>query len=230
MNARPFLRTALCGIAVAALHAPAKAEMVLSEVIVDFLPEKPLREDIEVWNSGSERMYVAAEPAQVVDPGTPQERRVALSPADDNGLLVSPQRIVLEPGERRLIRVAIVGSRPQSDAIYRLMIRPVAGAVSADGDALKVFVGYDTLVLVRPEHVVDDIRAERGARSLHLRNAGNTAQELFEGEQCDAAGRECRKLPTKRLYPNAEWDQPLPFDTSVTYKTAIGGKVRVRQF
>lgn len=230
MNAVARLRAAICCLALAAAYTPAGAEMVLSEVVVDFLPGKPLREDIEVWNSSGERMYVSVEPAQIVDPGTPLERRLALTPAGDNGLIVSPQRMVLEPGERRLVRIAAVGSRPAEDAIYRLMIRPVAGAVTAETDALKVFVGYDALVLVRPGQITDDIRSERGPRRLRLRNAGNTAQEVFDGVQCDATGDDCRKLPAKRLYPNGEWDQTLPFDTPVTYKFAIGGKVRSRTF
>lgn len=230
MILRALFRLALCCAAMAGVHAAASAEMVLSQVIVDFLPDKPLREDIEVWNSGSERMYVLAEPFRIVAPGTPQEQRVALSLAEDSGLLVSPQRLVLEPGERRIIRVAAIGARPQSDAVYRLAIRPVAGSISAESDALKVFVGYDALVLVRPEQVVDDVRGERGGRMLRLRNDGNTAQELFDGRQCDPTGTDCRQLPSKRLYPNAEWEQSLPFDTPVSYKVALGSTVRERQF
>ena len=230
MNLRSLVRMALCCVAMAGLHAAASAEMVLSQVIVDFLPGKPLREDIEVWNSGGERMYVSAEPFRIVAPGTPEEQRVALSLAEDSGLLVSPQRLVLEPGERRIIRVAAIGGRPASDTVYRLAIRPVAGTITAETDALKVFVGYDALVLVRPEHVADDLRVERGSRTLRLRNAGNTAQELFDGRQCDASGRDCRQLPSKRLYPNADWEQLLPFDTPVTYKVALGPTVRERLF
>lgn len=230
MTLRALIRVALCCAAAAGLQTAASGEMVLSQVIVDFLPDKPLREDIEVWNSGGERLYVLAEPFRIVAPGTPQEQRVALSLAEDSGLLVSPQRLVLEPGERRIIRVAAIGGRPQSDAVYRLAIRPVAGAISAETDALKVFVGYDALVLVRPEHAVDELRVGRSGRTLRLRNEGNTAQELFEGRQCDASGADCRHLPSKRLYPHAEWEQSLPFDTPVTYKASVGSTVRERHF
>jgi P pilus assembly chaperone PapD len=229
MIVRFLARILLCGAAIAGAHA-ANAEMVLSQVIVDFLPGKPLREDIEVWNSGEERMYVSAEPFRIVAAGTPEEQRVALRPAEDSGLLVSPQRLVIEPGERRIVRVAALGGRPQSDAVYRVAIRPVAGAISAETDALKVFVGYDALVIVRPERVVEDLRAERSGRTLRLRNNGNTAEELFDGKQCDASGGDCRPLPAKRLYPNAEWELALPFDTPATYKAAVGPTVSERRF
>lgn len=230
MNPLVYLRTILACVGLFLLQAPAMAEMVLSEVIVDFPPDEPLRKDIEILNSGSERIYVSVDPSQIVNPGTPQERRIALNLANDNALIVSPRRLVVEPGERRLVRLASVGPRPAKDAIYRLMIRPVAGTVTADTDALKVFVGYDTLVLVRPEQLVDDIRSVREQRRLRLQNVGNTAQELFDGVQCDATGKDCRPLPAKRLYPDAEWDQTLPFNTPVTYKSAIGGAVRLRTF
>jgi Mat/Ecp fimbriae periplasmic chaperone len=218
------LGTALC------LPSLASAEMVLSQVIVDLLPGKPPREDIEVWNDGDERMYVLAEPFEIRSPGTSAEERIPARTPEESGVLVSPQRLVIEPGERRTVRVAAIGERSASDRVYRVAIRPVAGAVTAESSALKLFVGYDTLVLVRPERFTGDIDGERSGRTLTLRNNGNTAQELFDGRQCDSAGRDCRELPPKRLYPGATWQQTLPFETPVSYKSAIGPTIRDRQY
>jgi len=204
--------------------------MVLSQVIVDLMPDKPARDDIEVWNDGPERMYVAADPFEIRNPGTAEEQRVPASDPEQSGLLVAPQKLVLEPGERRIVRVAALGDRPATDRVYRLSIRPVAGAVEADESALKVFVGYDALVLVRPAAFTGDVAGQRAGKTLTLTNAGNTAQELFAGRQCDASGKDCRDLPARRLYAGASWSQPLPFDTPVTYKAGIGGKVRERTF
>ena len=226
---RTFLAALALGAALSCTTA-ASAEMVLSQVIVDLLPGKPPREDIEVWNDGAERMYVLAEPFEITAAGTPQEQRNPAGLPEESGLLVSPQRLVLEPGERRTVRVAAIGERPAADRVYRVAIRPVAGAVSAEESALKVFVGYDTLVLVRPERVTGEIEARRVGRTLVLVNAGNTAQELFGGLQCDAAGGNCQALPAKRLYPGASWEQALPYDTPVTYTAGIGPTVRARQF
>jgi P pilus assembly chaperone PapD len=208
----------------------AHAEMVLSQVIVDLLPGKPPREDIEVWNAGDERMYVLAEPFEIRGSGTPDEQRTPAGQPEEAGLLVSPQRLVLEPGERRTIRVAAIGARPASDRVYRIAIRPVAGTISAEASALKVFVGYDVLALVRPERFTGDVEAQRSGRILVLRNEGNTAQELFDGQQCDSGGNNCQVLPAKRLYPGAAWEQTLPFETPVRYKSSIGPTIRDRQF
>lgn len=228
-------RTTLACLALAiaaalGLAAAAPAEMVLSQVIVDLLPGKPLRGDIEVWNDGPERMYVSAEPFAILKAGTPAEQRVPATDPEQSGILVSPQKLVLAPGERRTIRIAAVGDRPMQDRVYRVAIKPVAGPISASESALKVFVGYDALVLVRPAEFTGDVVGERHGNTLTLRNAGNTAQELFQGRQCDPSGKDCRALPGKRLYPGATWRQTLPFATPVTYKAAIGPTIRDRTF
>lgn len=230
MILRRLIFRALALVASVALVAEAHAEMVLSQVIVDLLPGKPPREDIEVWNDGAERMYVLAEPFEIHRPGTAAEQRVAVTDPEQAGLLVSPLRLVLEPGERRTIRIAAIGARSATDRIYRVTIKPVAGSVTAEDSALKVFVGYDTLVLVRPETFEGDVEAIRNGRSLTLRNSGNTAHEMFDGRQCNAAGDDCRELPAKRLYPGATWEQQLPFETPVSYRSSIGPTVRDREF
>lgn len=229
MKSPILLRLAL-GAVLLALGGMAQAEMVLSQVIVDLLPGKPPRDDIEVWNNGPERMYVAADPFEIVNPGTADEKRIPAKDPEQSGLLVAPQRLVLEPGERRLVRVAAIGERPASDRVFRVAIKPVAGAVTAEQSALKLFVGYDALVLVRPAAFTGDIVGTRAGKTLTLRNAGNTGQELFDGKQCDAAGQDCRDLPARRLYPGVTWQQTLPFDTPVTYKAKVGPTTHPRQF
>jgi P pilus assembly chaperone PapD len=208
----------------------AHAEMVLSQVIVDLLPGKPPRDDIEVFNDGPERMYVSAEPFEIRSAGTSAEQRLPATDPERSGIFVSPQKLVLSPGERRTIRIAAIGDRPAVDRVYRVAIKPVAGPLSADASALKMFVGYDALVLVRPAQFTGDVTAERKGQALILTNAGNTARELFDGNQCDVSGKNCQSLGTKRLYPGATWQQALPFDTPVTYKVAIGSIIREKRF
>ena len=205
---------------------PASAEMVLSKVIVDLASDKPPRDDIEIWNDTSETMYVSAEPFLIVAPGTPDEQRLAATRPQESGLLVSPQKLVLAAGERRAVRIALLNDRPTTDRVYRVAIRPVAGALNSSANALKVLVGYDALVIVRPENAMPRIEAERGGKALLLRNDGNSAIELFDGRQCDAGGEICQSLPAKRLYAGAAWEQTLPYDTKVSYTSVIGNVVR----
>lgn len=219
-------------LALAALVLPsaADAEMVLSQVIVDLEAHEAPRDDIEVLNNGSERMYVRAEPYEILKPGTAEEARVSAQDPSVSGLLVSPQRLVLAPGERRVIRIATTSSRPAHERVYRVAITPVAGDVVAEATAVKVFVGYDVLVLVRPSHVSGGLEADRSGKSLVIRNEGNASREIFDGKQCDRQRTSCHQLPAKRLYAGAAWEQTLPLDTLVAYSSATGSKVATLEF
>lgn len=226
----PRLATALFAALAAAIQSPAQAEMVLSQVIVDMQPGKASYQDIEVWNAGDERMYVSVEPFEIRQPGLPGESRVASPDPSVSGLLVTPQRLVLEPDQRRLVRVSAIAPPSAVDRVYRLTIKPVSGPVTSDVTALKVYVGYDVLVLRRPQTITGDIAATRVGRQLTLRNVSNTAQEVFEGKQCDSAGANCKALPANRLYSQAELRQELPYDTPVEYRISTGNGSVVKRF
>ena len=201
---------------------PAAAGIVLSEVIVDLDASVPPRDDIEILNDGTERLYVVAEPAAIKAPGTPEEARLEVRDPGELGLLVSPNRLVLEPGQRKLVRIAALKPAINRDLIYRVTFKPVVGAIEADASGLKVLVGYDVLVIVRPPHPTASITATRSNGMIVLKNAGNTNAEMFSGRQCDASGRSCVELPSRRLYAGAVWQVPLTRDTPVEYLVKVG--------
>jgi P pilus assembly chaperone PapD len=210
--------------------APAQAEIVLSQVIVDFQPGAAASEDVEVFNAGDERVYVLAEPAEIVSPGLPGEQRVSNPDPEQLGLLVTPQRLVLEPQQRRIVRISAIAPRSERERIYRVMVRPVAGKASAETSALKVLVGYDMLVLVRPSAIQGRVTGVREGRRLTIRNDSNTAYEMFDGTQCDAAGKDCAPLIATRLYPGASLTQELRHDTVVKYRMTSGASAEEIEF
>lgn len=230
----PFARTARFVCASIALlswgTSPAHAEMVLSQVIVDLQPDKPSHDDIEVWNDSPERLYVVAELAEIQSPGKLDEKRVSNPDPAISGMLVTPQRLVLEPGQRRVIRVSAIAPRGEADRIYRLVIKPVAGPIKADATALKVLLGYDVLVLYRPAKISGDVTATRTGRKITFRNDSNTAQEMFGGKQCDSAGKNCKTLHATRLYSGAIWQQTVDYDTPVEYQMSSGNGARQKRF
>ena len=225
------LLPALLIASLAGLHgAPAKAEMVLDKVVVDLGQTGKERQDIEVWNAGSERIYVLAELSEILDPGTPAESRRAVSDPEVSGLFISPLKMILEADERRIIRIVAVGPRQAKDRIYRLAVKPVAGPVLSDESALKIFVGYDALVLYRPEKISGTIQASFEDGKLVLENHTNTAQSLFEGRQCDGDEAQCVELPSKRLYAGASWIIDLPYNTKVQYYAQSGDQISQMSF
>lgn len=224
------IATAMIGTAAIAAAAPAWAGLMLSKVIVDLPADAPPREDIELWNNGNERMYVTAEPAQIVDAGKPTEKRVEAADPSQSGLLVTPQKLVIEPDERKLLRIASIVPADDRERIYRVTVKPVAGSVTADQSALKVYVGYDLLVIVRPSIMSGDISAVRRGRDLTIHNGSSSSVELAEGKQCNTGGDTCATLPATRLYAGANWTVALPKDGPAMFRIIRGTTQAERRF
>ena len=138
------------------LSPAARAELVLSQLVVDLAKPSNARADIEVWNNSDERSYVVAEPSEIVNAGTSGEQRRTERDPEHRGLLVSPARMILEPGQRKLIRLAAIGPRAPSERVYRVTVKPVAGELSSSETGLKLLVGYDVLVLLRPPEISNE--------------------------------------------------------------------------
>lgn len=218
-------------VAVAGLWSAtaARAELVLSELIVDLQPGKHARDDLEVWNNSPDRAYVAIEPREIVDPSLPSETARRDPDPEKLGLLVSPTRMILDPGQRKLLRIATLSPDISSEHVYRVTVKPVIGGVDAQQTGLKILVGYDVLVLVRPAQPSANISAVRTGRKLTFSNAGNVSVELIDGRQCDSKSN-CAELPGKRLYPGASWTVELGSDLPASYTLKSPGRTDRKTF
>lgn len=203
---------AVAAAAGAALLAasPASADLVVSQLVVEFRPGGPRTADLELFNDSDERSYVAVEPREVLHAGTEREQGYSTPDPAKLGLLASPQRLILEPRQRRTLRIAAIGAAAERERVYRVTVKPVAGEVTGSETGLKLLVGYDLLVLARPAAIRGPVRARRTGSSLTLVNEGNASVELADGKQCSASGSECEALPARRLYSGASWTQQLP--------------------
>lgn len=227
-----FARMAAMLLGTVALVQPlsgARADIVLSELIVELQPGSHAREDIEIWNNDSARAYVAVEPAEVVNAGRLDQRRLEDPDPERLGLLVAPTRMILEPGQRKLVRLAALGADGERERVYRVTVKPVAGPLSSETSGLKVLVGYDVLVLVRPSAVHPHVSGQRSGDRLVIRNDGNVSVELTHGRQCDAAGAHCVELSAKRIYAGSDWTRALPSNGPVEYSVkSPAGTVRMK--
>ena len=223
-------RTVMGVVAAILAGAPASAELVLDQAVVDLGPDKPPRFDIDASNSGTERIYVVAEPVEIIDPGKPGERRAANPDPQALGLLVTPQKMVLDPGEHKLVRIASIVPRSAVERIYRVTIKPVAGDITAPITALKVLVGYDVLVIVRPIGMRGVVTGERRGNTLVLSNAGTTNVEVYQGQQCDPKGADCKPLAARRLYAGTSFEQPIDPARPAEYRIKINDVVEQKRF
>lgn len=208
-HAAGLARPALLGLCLLAQSSTASAGIAVSQMVIDLRAGESRAVDVEILNDGDERSYVSIEPRAIADPGMPGERGATSPDPERLGLLVSPSRLILEPRQRRRLRIAALGPPGAVERVYRVTVKPVAGEVSGSDSGLKLLVGYDLLVLVRPEQVRPAISASRSGGSLVITNGGNSSVELTEGKQCEEGGKTCRPLPGKRLYAGASWSQPL---------------------
>jgi len=123
------------------------------------------------------------------------------------------RRLILKPGERRTIRNVAINERSPTDRVCRSAITPVAGTVAAESSAPKVFVGYDALVIVRPDQPAGDVRGR--------------ADRPDPAPGQDRDNRPA--LPAKRLYGGATSEQALPFETEISHNSVGGSTSRERR-
>lgn len=210
--------------------APAKADLKLSQLIVELQQGGKVRDDIELWNDSPDRAFVAVEPREIVKPGSPDQSDRRDPDPQRLGLLVSPSRVILEPGQRRLLRVASLTLPSPAERVYRVTVKPVAGDLKASASGVKILVGYDVLVLVRPSQSTASVTGVRTGGKLVLRNAGNTSVELVDGQQCDQSKSACSPLGGKRLYAGGSWTVDLSPGRSATFTMKAPGLEVRRSF
>ncbi len=231
LTPRLLTRSSCAGLALllVATSTLARAGLSVAPVIVDVQPNQPPRTDIELFNDGTETLYVVVEPSRIDDPGDAGEKRIRLADPQALGLLATPNRLVLEPGQRKFVRIALLLPPGDADRIYRVTVKPVTGEVKSGETGLKILIGYDLLVIQRPAKPEASIVASRAGDTLTLKNTGNTNVELFQGQQCDPQ-RHCTPLPGHRLYAGVSWSVPIKPGLPIDYAVKVGTKITAQHF
>ena len=227
-----FTKYLAAGLAAAAgllAVSPAHAELVLSDLIVELQPGKQVRHDIEVWNNSPERSFVSIEPREILNPGLASQSVRKDPDPEKLGLLASPQRMILEPGQRKLVRIGTLTASEDREHVYRVMMKPVVAGIQSDDSGLKIVLGYDVLVLVRPARATAKVTTSRSGRQLTFQNQGNVSVEIVDGRQCRLP-KQCSDLPGKRLYPGASWNVELPTDLPAEYTLKSPGRTDRKSF
>ncbi len=207
----------------------AQADMSLDRSILTFDADGSPRQDVEITNTGSENLYLETEILRVSEPGTDAETRERVLDPDAIDLLVTPARLIVPPGARRLLRIVNLGEPADVDRIYRINVRPVVGELEADTTAVKVVIAYQLLVILRPPDPQPNLVWERNGRQITFTNEGNSNVLLFNGAQCPPDGGDCIELNrAQRLYAGNSWTFDLPLDAAVEFTTGIGQR-NVRQ-
>ena len=199
------------------LSASALAGISVNKAVIEFIPGQSTRTDITVRNDGDEQAFVQVEVFEIINPGTPDEKRVQHTNPKEMGLIVSPAKMALPSGGIKMVRMVNFNSPLDKERIYRVKVVPVVGELFAEENGIKMLVGYELLVMVRPVKSEPLINAQRKGKKLFVTNKGNTNVLMFNGRQCRSETDCNEDLPAKRMYPGNTWEFNLPIDAPVDF-------------
>jgi P pilus assembly chaperone PapD len=154
----------------------------------------------------------------------------------DVPLLVSPNKLVIPSGQRRLLRIVNMAGFTDRERVFRVTAKPVPPPAVAERSGIRVLVGYQLLVLVAPQRPESDLRSHREGRTLVFDNRGNVNVMLHSGLQCppgidpEPDPDACTSFTGTRLYPGNTWSIELAYDTPVQFTVTEGERNARRTF
>lgn len=173
----------------------AKAQLAIDRLWVDLDDQRANRSDLVVRNESEDVYYITVTTSEIENPGTAGEMRTTQIDPEKLGLLVTPNRLILRPGELRAIRVVSLNRDLAQDRIYRVNINPEIGELSIDQDdlqnrglAIKLLAAFDVLVTVRPREGDPELVALREGDRIELRNEGSSNLLMLDGKVCPVEG------------------------------------------
>lgn len=110
---------------------------------------------VTVKNMGDAPLYLSLSLQKVMNPGMEPETKVALGQLERPGMLVSPDRLTLGPGQSHKVSLRSL-AEPETEQLYRLYVVPVRALKVDDAPRdkltapMSVAIGYGVLVRHMP--------------------------------------------------------------------------------
>ncbi len=132
-------------------------------------------------------------------------------------LIVSPSKLIVAPQQRKTVRVIVTQAATDKDKVYRVRFMPKAPEVIVTKDStektkqtgIKVLIGYEILVFIRPPNPHADLQVTRIGKTATFKNTGNSNMELREVKVCNTDKTDCQEIKAKRLYAGQIWTTEL---------------------
>ena len=212
-----------------------QAQLAIDQIIFDFPSGAPQQSDVQLANTSDvDTLFINIEVLEVGNPGAHDETQIVADDPSKVGLIATPSRVILPPGNTRQVRLVNLFPADDGERIFRVNFTPVAG--SADGNeeeanAVRLMVGYQALVIVRPNKTNANIIGKRVGNNLMLTNNGNTNVYLDRIRYCDSVKpNQCEPIVENRLYPGNIWELDLPGDGSVVLNAFDGQSNQTMNF
>ena len=210
------------------------SKISVGTVVVDFNKDiKKNYVDVPIFNdSKDEKAYVQIKVYEILNPGTRDEKKVLVPKSDRTSIIVSPQRMIIEPSGKKNVRFIALNKDLKKDKVYRVNVAPIAGKFDVEsGQYIKILIAYDVLTFIRPSDENAEFIAKRDGKKIIFESLGNTNVLLRKATQCPKGGKlKCKNIAGKRLYSGTKHVQELPFDNEVDYMYSIGGKIHKKTY
>jgi P pilus assembly chaperone PapD len=228
-----FMKISTYKIAIVAIFLcnSAHADMVLDRSIVIIDSKSDKRQDIAVINTDeTNNLYVDIELFNVESPGTPEQKLKKPDPSGKKEFITTPAKLVVPPGERKLVRFLNLVEPGDKERLYRINFTPIVKplelarpASDKEGNLIRpgiqLVVAYQVLVIVLPDKPVHQLKVNRDGKSAVFSNNGNANVLLFDGSQCDPENKsECKPVPGFRLYPGNTRTVELPYNSPLSFR------------
>jgi len=237
---RPFLRCLLKKSMLLSLlllmSSHAIAAITVNKTMMYFNAGESNKQDVIVYNRGTQPAYVKTEIFEVFNAGTPQEQRKKATDLGNLKLLISPNKMMIPAKGRSNIRFSYLGDH-QKERVFRINVTPVVGKIKSDkGMAIKVLVAYQILMIVAPDNARATISHTRQGNSLLFKNNGNNNVLLSHAKLClteKTPSEQCKEIKqSKRLYAGNQWKVKVPHGQFIEFKMSNGAEYNrtVRRF
>jgi P pilus assembly chaperone PapD len=227
------MRRVILSLILALVPPLAHAEFSITSAIVEFTQDGPRQQDIELVSRSDGNDYIVSEVYEVMNPGEANEERRLVKDPTTSMLLVTPDRTVLAGNGRRILRFVLLRDLDDKEHVYRVAIKPVIKGVDNDHKVgLKILVGYEALVIMRPAVPMPAFSARRDGKMVEVANTGNTGILFQNGQQCVPGENEDKKMcklpPAVRIYAGQRAKIELPRAAPVTYSIWDGRKSDIK--
>ncbi|QKH34745.1 pilus assembly protein [Achromobacter pestifer] len=182
---RKTLLTLFASMLLAAQPAQAEGELLVMPARIKVFNGHDY--GVSVRNMGDGPLYLSATLQKVMNPGLAPEEHVPLSQLEHPGLLASPDKLTLGPGQSRTISLKSL-SVPAAEEMYRLYVVPVRAMQVEEAPQdkisapMSVSIGYGVLVQHMPppgqQRSAWSYRCE--GEGVRLENTGNVSLVLAD--------------------------------------------------
>ncbi len=209
--------------------------MAMDKIILNFYSDTMTREDVGVTNTGEDTLYLSAKVFEIINPGSDNPKRIELTDPRKAGMIISPNRMVITPGQNKIFRVIPTRPAGDKDLVYRILVKPHASKLSGQSEdktaGIKLMIGYELLVFMRPANYTVDLQVQREGKKLNLLNAGNTNINVREIRLCEDNQSECIEINGNRLYAGQSAQVDLPrADGQILIRKSVGSKFTLDEF